>query len=144
MSAVKMETLQAIAPELMTRDVIDIPPVPVEDIEMETTVTVESVLSATTSAKGAFRMPRMPLVSSEVFKSAVQAKREQIQTEDIATSTGDEHDMANELAKHVNTLKKISLIAEEFNQKTGEYNFTVRKYFQARCRQHMSRHFRNY
>lgn len=75
---------------------------------------------ATTSEKMGFKMPKMPLVSSEVIKVAIE-KRKKSLMQDVAINTNEEQDMASELTKHVSTLKKISLIAEEFNQKTGKY-----------------------
>lgn len=70
--------------------------------------------------KSSFKIPKMPLVSSDVFK-----KRKSI-TEDVAVNTTCDNDIASEITKHVATLKKISLIAEEFNQKTGTHNDIVK------------------
>lgn len=62
------------------------------------------------------KFPRMPLINSDVLKPA---KRPNIPKAETATNTGNEHDIATEITKHVNTLRKISLIADEFNQKTA-------------------------
>lgn len=67
---------------------------------------------------GLLKIPKMPLVSSEVLKIAV-AKKKKIAMQDQGVNTGTELDVAAEISKHVSTLRKISLIAEEFNQKTG-------------------------
>lgn len=115
-SPVKLEELSTTAPELVSNETIDIIAPSIEETEMEN---VEAMLPAETSSKIGFKMPRMPLVSSDVLKIAALANRAQIPKEDMATMTGAELDVASEIAKHVNTLRKISLIAEEFNQKTG-------------------------
>lgn len=43
-----------------------------------------------------------------------------VRKEDASVNTAVDRDVASELARHVTTLRKISLIAEEFNQKTGK------------------------
>lgn len=69
-----------------------------------------------------FNSFKMPVVNSEIIKAAAdkEARRRRAMMLDATTSTVADQDVASELAKHVTTLKKISLIAEEFNQKTGE------------------------
>ena len=109
-SPMKIETLQAYAPELLPNDTIQV------------TKAINTKLSASMLNierpihKTSFKVPKMPLVSSEVFK-----KRKSI-TEDVAVNTTCDNDIASEISKHVVTLKKISLIAEEFNQKTVNFN----------------------
>ncbi|KAL4706397.1 hypothetical protein ACJJTC_004167 [Scirpophaga incertulas] len=61
----------------------------------------------------------MPVISSTVLKLAAERRRK-VPTVDVAVNTSRERDLANEIARHVSTLKKISLIAEEFNQKTAK------------------------
>lgn len=65
---------------------------------------------------------QMPVVNSDVMKVAAEKenRRRRELMLDATTTTATDHDVASELAKHVGTLRKISLIAEEFNQKTGE------------------------
>lgn len=66
-------------------------------------------------------MPHMPLVdSNDVLKITAQSKHDTA-VEDASVNTSGSLDVAGAIAKHVSTLKKISLIAEEFNQKTGEF-----------------------
>lgn len=118
-SPTKIETLQTYAPELLPSDTIAITnPITCSDFDGKApTISADSP----TKVKG-FKMPKMPLINSDVFK---QPERVRVVTEDIAINTGGEHDVASEIAKHVGTLRKISLIAEEFNQKTGELNFEL-------------------
>ncbi|CAG5058660.1 unnamed protein product [Parnassius apollo] len=71
-----------------------------------------------TIRKTSFKVPKMPVINSEDFKIAAKRSKRAVK-EDAAVNTGNGNDVAIELAKHVNTLKKISLIAEEFNKKTG-------------------------
>lgn len=111
-SPMKIETLQTFAPELLSKDTVDIPvSQPNDDYVM---------LDQTSVLKQRFKIPRMPVTSSDVLKPAV--KKDAVM-EDVAVNTGGDHDVASEIAKHVSTLRKISLIAEEFNQKTGKYDF---------------------
>lgn len=106
----KIATLQTFAPELLSKDTVDIPvSQPDEDVVM---------LNETVVVKQGFNIPRMPLASSDVLKPTEKIKVFAVM-EDVAVNTGGDHDVASEIAKHVSTLKKISLIAEEFNQKTG-------------------------
>ncbi|XP_030027873.1 uncharacterized protein LOC115445654 [Manduca sexta] len=113
-SPMKIETLQSFAPELISKDTVALPPLtgiliddePIEEMDIA-------------SHKSAFKMPKMPLVNSEVLKIAVD-KRRRAMMQDASVNTGCEHDVASEIEKHVGTLKKISLIAEEFNQKTAK------------------------
>ncbi|PZC73015.1 uncharacterized protein LOC110380974 isoform X1 [Helicoverpa armigera] len=121
-SPMKMETLQTFAPELIPNDILNIPPPnppspPVPPINDD--VSMEEVEIAV-QKPGTFKMPKMPLVSSEVLKMAVIERKKKIPMQDQAVNTGTEHDVATEIAKHVSTLRKISLIAEEFNQKTAK------------------------
>lgn len=111
----KIETLQTMAPELIPNETFKVAPTSsslIEDIQMEEIDLLPKVAS--------FKMPKMPLVSSEVMKMANVEKKKKIPMQDQAVNTGTEHDVASEIAKHVGTLRKISLIAEEFNQKTGK------------------------
>ncbi|XP_063531947.1 uncharacterized protein LOC134742682 [Cydia strobilella] len=108
-SPVKIETLQSIAPELQLNDVLEI----VSKEPEHTEVPRES--REVKNPKRKFRMPKMPVITSDVFKQKIH-----VPTEDVAVNTSSNHDMASSLAKYVGTLKKISLIAEEFNQKTAK------------------------
>ncbi|CAH2269108.1 jg17325 [Pararge aegeria aegeria] len=117
-SPMKIETLQTYAPELLKNDTLSVPH-PFKISESNSPQAIEPpILSseATIKLKG-FKMPKMPLLSSDVFKHSERLKAV---TEDVAVNTGGEHDVASEIAKHVGTLRKISLIAEEFNQKTAK------------------------
>ncbi|XP_049865815.1 uncharacterized protein LOC126366656 isoform X2 [Pectinophora gossypiella] len=109
-SPVQIETLQSLAPELISSDTVEIPlPIPEEP-------------SLSEDDGGAFqslKLPRMPVVGSDVMKAPTRI-REPVEMHDIAVNTGGDHDVASEIAKHVSTLRKISLIAEEFNQKTAK------------------------
>ncbi|XP_061709630.1 uncharacterized protein LOC133519610 isoform X2 [Cydia pomonella] len=102
-SPVKIETLQSIAPELQLNDVLELVSKEAENTEVPKEV------------KKKFKMPKMPVITSDVFKQKIL-----VPTEDVAVNTSSNHDMASSLAKYVDTLKKISLIAEEFNQKTAK------------------------
>ncbi|XP_063821296.1 uncharacterized protein LOC135071434 [Ostrinia nubilalis] len=113
-SPMKIETLQTFAPELLPNDVLDIP-API--VNATTAAASEPVPVSEEHHKPAFKMPKMPVVSSDVLKVAA---RRRVPTEDAAVNTGGDHDVANEITKYVGTLKKISLIAEEFNQKTAK------------------------
>ncbi|XP_038210450.1 uncharacterized protein LOC119831232 [Zerene cesonia] len=110
-SPLKIETLQSYAPELLPNDTLNVPrPVIIaadEPPEIENPI-----------LKGGFKMPKMPVASSDVFKPS--ERRIKMPTEDVAVNTGGDHDVAGEIAKYVGTLRKISLIAEEFNQKTAK------------------------
>ncbi|XP_034824843.1 uncharacterized protein [Maniola hyperantus] len=118
-SPMKIETLQTYAPELLPNDTLSVPPstqniktILPSNEEMHT-ISTEKL----TKTRG-FRILKMPFVSSEVFKQPeIKIK---VVKEDVAVNTGGEHDVASEIAKHVGTLRKISLIAEEFNQKTAK------------------------
>lgn len=114
----KIETLQSYAPELLPNDTITVTQAVVSDSNI-----VPALVEEASRPRPGFKIPKMPLVSSDVFKTA--DKKGNVVTEDIAVNTGGEHDVASEIAKHVGTLRKISLIAEEFNQKTGKRNFTT-------------------
>lgn len=118
-SPTKIETLQTYAPELLPSDTITIIN-PITKSNFDEKAPMISAESPT-RVKG-FKIPKMPLVNSDVFK---QPERVKVVKEDVAINTGGEHDVASEIAKHVGTLRKISLIAEEFNQKTGELNFAL-------------------
>lgn len=114
-----METLQILAPELIPNDTLTIShPQPIELHRGEEDLLLQQQNVAATSDNVGFKMPKMPLVSSEVIKVAIEKRRKSLM-QDASMNTGEEHDMASELVKHVSTLRKISLIAEEFNQKTG-------------------------
>ncbi|CAD0198426.1 unnamed protein product [Chrysodeixis includens] len=113
-SPMKIETLQTMAPELTPNDRLSMLPTSsslIEDIPMEEIEIMPK--------PGSFKMPKMPLVNSEVLKMAIE-KKKKVPMQDEAVNTGTEHDVASEIAKHVGTLRKISLIAEEFNQKTAK------------------------
>lgn len=119
-SPMKIETLQTFAPELLPNDTLSIPhPQPIEPYQVEEDHLLQQQDVATTSDRTGFKMPKMPLVSSEVIKVAIEKRRRSLM-QDASMNTGEEHDMASELVKHVSTLRKISLIAEEFNQKTAK------------------------
>ncbi|KAL0840622.1 hypothetical protein ABMA28_015821 [Loxostege sticticalis] len=115
-SPMKIETLQTFAPELLPNDVLDIPP-PVPISIIDTTADVEPAATVEEYPRPGFKIPKMPVVSSDMLKTA---SRKKVPTEDVAVNTGGDHDVAVEISKYVGTLKKISLIAEEFNQKTAK------------------------
>lgn len=117
----KIEALQEFAPELLPVDTVFIPP-PTIEIDNTKNVPMSDVHVIN---KKPFRMPKMPVVTSEVLKQAIQ--RRVVTTEDAAVNTGGEVDVASEIARHVGTLKKISLIAEEFNKKTGKVEVITEK-----------------
>ncbi|XP_047986765.1 uncharacterized protein LOC125226725 isoform X2 [Leguminivora glycinivorella] len=106
-SPVKIETLQSIAPELQPNNVLEVE-IASKDPELTN-------IDVGREVKKKFKMPKMPVISSDVFKQKIH-----VTTEDVAVNTSSTHDMASSLAKYVDTLKKISLIAEEFNQKTAK------------------------
>ncbi|XP_026486000.2 uncharacterized protein LOC113393370 [Vanessa tameamea] len=115
-SPMKIETLQTYAPELLPNDTIEVPHPVISNSNIP--VFNEDTQPLPQRRQG-FKIPKMPLTSSDVFKTAVD-KKQNVVTEDVAVNTGGEHDVASEIAKHVGTLRKISLIAEEFNQKTAK------------------------
>lgn len=121
----KIETLQTFAPELLPNDIVEIPQEiqPIKSIIKIENDPIQAISEQTPEEPqrpGGFKMPRMPLVSSEAMKLAVERQKRGLVMEDAAVNTGGDHDVANEISKYVGTLKKISLIAEEFNQKTGK------------------------
>ncbi|KAM3962880.1 uncharacterized protein ACR2FA_002976 [Aphomia sociella] len=111
-SPIKIETLHTFAPELLPNNTIHIP-------HPEVNIFIEEANEEVEIHRPGYKMPKMPLVSSDIIKQAV-GNRKQINREDAAVNTGTEHNVAAELTKHVGTLRKISLIAEEFNQKTAK------------------------
>ncbi|CAH0727939.1 unnamed protein product, partial [Brenthis ino] len=112
-SPMKIETLQIYAPELLPNDTIEVPrPIIINNPSLST-LNIQAP-----PHRSGFKIPRMPLVSSEVFKKP--DKKVKSVTEDVAVNTACDHDVASEISKHVVTLKKISLIAQEFNQKTAK------------------------
>ncbi|CAH2107618.1 unnamed protein product [Euphydryas editha] len=113
-SPMKIETLQTYAPELLPNDTIEVTQIVTSDSNV-----IPELVEETPRLRPGFKIPKMPLVSSDVFKTGADKKFNVI-TEDVAVNTGGEHDVASEIAKHVGTLRKISLIAEEFNQKTAK------------------------
>lgn len=144
-SPMKIETLQTFAPELLPNDVLDIPP-PVPISIIDTTADVEPAATVEEYPRPGFKIPKMPVVSSDMLKTA---SRKKVPTEDVAVNTGGDHDVAVEISKYVGTLKKISLIAEEFNQKTGKlmielniefYNNISRKNFSTKERKLSVKH----
>ncbi|XP_035429150.2 uncharacterized protein LOC118282300 isoform X1 [Spodoptera frugiperda] len=117
-SPMKIETLQTLAPELIPNDSLNFPAPAttasnIEDASMD----YLEILSP--PRPGSFKMPKMPLINSDELKASAEKKRK-AQTQDQSVNTGTDHDVASEIAKHVGTLRKISLIAEEFNQKTAK------------------------
>lgn len=114
-SPTKMETLHKLAPELIPSDTVEIKLAP------------ESISSTKDEEKGKLEstsnIPRMP-IPMDAFNNMSSSihTRIVVETEDAAVNTGGDFDVAEEIFKHVGTLKKISLIAEEFNQKTGIYS----------------------
>lgn len=119
-SPMKIETLQTFAPELLRNDTINIKPPQINIIEDEPMEESESI----STNKSLFKIPKMPLLNIEVIKLAVEKRKRKIM-QDASVNTATDHDFASELAKYVGTLKKISLIAEEFNQKTGTAYYTT-------------------
>ncbi|XP_026751497.2 uncharacterized protein LOC113511961 [Galleria mellonella] len=109
-SPIKIEKLQVFAPELLPNNTLHIP-YPEINIKEELEEEIED-------RKQSFKMPKMPLVNSDIIKQAVE-KRRKLTMENAAVNTVTDHDVVSELTKHVGTLRKISLIAEEFNQKTA-------------------------
>lgn len=108
-SPTKMETLHSLAPELIPSDTVEI-----KLKSDNASLTEEEV-------KG-LNILRMP-VPMDAFKQRLSPihTRVVVETEDVAVNTGGDFDVAEKIFKHVGTLRKISLIAEEFNQKTGIY-----------------------
>ncbi|XP_050676120.1 uncharacterized protein LOC126972675 isoform X7 [Leptidea sinapis] len=111
-SPLKMETLQIYAPELLPNDTLDIAP----PLIITTNEPVED--QGETSYAGGFKIPKMPLANSDVFKPTTNKIK--MPMEDVAVNTSCDRDVATELTKYVGTLRRISLIAEEFNQKTAK------------------------
>ena len=115
----KIETLQSMAPELTRNDMLNF--IPIKDgVENDNVSLVETEILP--EKPGTFKMPKMPVVSSEIMKVALARNRKMLM-HDQGVNTGTELDVAAEISKHVSTLRKISLIAEEFNQKTGTHLF---------------------
>lgn len=110
-----LENLQTYAPELLPNDKIEIVKVG-DETTTKDEVEIKQVNLEQTPRKPLFKVPKMPVINSEVLKVAAERSKKR---EDASVNTGVSNDVAVELAKHVNTLKKISLIAEEFNKKTG-------------------------
>ncbi|CAH0699748.1 unnamed protein product [Spodoptera exigua] len=121
LSPIQIETLQTFAPELTPKDTINFP-LPTTTTSNIEDVSMEDIEISSPPKPGTFKMPKMPLVNSDILKaSAATAERERKnQMQDQSVNTGTDHDVASEIAKHVGTLRKISLIAEEFNQKTAK------------------------
>ncbi|XP_014363007.2 uncharacterized protein LOC106714467 [Papilio machaon] len=111
-----LENLQIYAPELLPNDKIDIVKVGDENVTKDE-VEIKQINLEQNTRKTPFKVPKMPVVNSEVLKIAAERSKKR---EDASVNTGVSNDVAVELAKHVNTLKKISLIAEEFNKKTAK------------------------
>ncbi|GBP09317.1 hypothetical protein EVAR_5754_1 [Eumeta japonica] len=113
--SLKQIEMQKIAPELLPNDTVEVPKSLIEISNPELIPLKEP--SPVPSPRG-FVIPRMPLISSEVFKTPVPKKKKKM-TLDASMNTESEESTADELVKHVHTLRKISLIAEEFNKKTA-------------------------
>lgn len=111
-SPMKMETLHSLAPELISNDTVE--------IKLKSDNAILSALEE--NRKIMTKLQRMP-VPMDAFEPLPRPIHPKIfvETEDAAVNTGGDFDVAEEIFKHVGTLKKISLIAEEFNQKTGIY-----------------------
>lgn len=109
-----METLHTLAPELIPSDTVEIKlqPESISLKEEEEKARLENMSN----------IPRMPIPMNAFMplSSPINTKIV-VETEDAAVNTGGDFDVAEEIFKHVGTLRKISLIAEEFNQKTGIY-----------------------
>ncbi|KAJ8732232.1 hypothetical protein PYW08_014962 [Mythimna loreyi] len=120
-SPMKIETLRTFAPELTpASDTLVFSPVNYNgDAEVSCTDVCVQEVEVTADRPTSFKMPKMPLVSSEVLKIAV-SKKKKTAMQDQSVNTGNELDVAAEISKHVSTLRRISLIAEEFNQKTAK------------------------
>lgn len=113
-SPMQIETLHSLAPELISSDTVE--------IKLKSDNPSLSTLEEKSKLKKLSKIPMMPL-PMDAFKplpSPIHVKI-LVETEDAAVNTGGDFDVAEEIFKHVGTLKKISLIAEEFNQKTGIY-----------------------
>ncbi|XP_022815859.1 uncharacterized protein LOC111349118 isoform X1 [Spodoptera litura] len=117
-SPMKIETLQTFAPELIPNDTLNFP-APTTTASNIEDASMDDIEVLSPPKTGSFKMPKMPLVNSDLLKQSAEKKRT-AQTQDQAVNTGTDHDVASEIAKHVGTLRKISLIAEEFNQKTAK------------------------
>ncbi|CAH2075076.1 unnamed protein product, partial [Iphiclides podalirius] len=116
---VTLENLKKYAPELTPNDKIDIPYVEIKTPGDNVADVKRLTDLEETTRKPFYKVPKMPVVNSEVLKVAADRSK-RIVKEDAGVNTGQSNDLAVELAKHVNTLKKISLIAEEFNKKTAK------------------------
>ncbi|KAJ8732549.1 hypothetical protein PYW07_015148 [Mythimna separata] len=121
-SPMKIETLRSFAPELTpASDTLVYSPVNYNgEVEVINSDVCMQEVELATDRPLPFKMPKMPIVSSEVLKIAVSRNKKKIVMQDQCVNTGTELDVAAEISKHVSTLRKISLIAEEFNQKTAK------------------------
>lgn len=115
-----METLHSLAPELIPSDTVE--------IKLESDDTSLTAVQKKHRIKIMTKIPNMP-IPMDVFKQLSNPilTKIPVKTEDAAVNTGGDFDVAEEIFRHVGTLKKISLIAEEFNQKTGMYLFLKNK-----------------
>ncbi|XP_068630837.1 uncharacterized protein [Battus philenor] len=113
-----LENLQNLAPELIPSDKIEVLNVEIKSAN-NNEVEVKQLAVEQNVRKSPFKAPKMPVINSEVLKIAAEKSKRAVK-EDAGVNTGTNNDVAVELAKHVNTLKKISLIAEEFNKKTAK------------------------
>lgn len=115
-SPMKMETLQSFAPELTCMDTLSFVPI-INDLENDDVSMQETEILPEKPV--GFKMPKMPVVSSEILKVALARNRKMLMR-DQGVNTGKELFVAAEISRHVGTLRKISMIAEEFNKKTAK------------------------
>ncbi|CAB3243757.1 unnamed protein product [Arctia plantaginis] len=120
-SPMRIETLQTFAPELLPNDTLNItlinPKLEVGN-DQDNTLSIDTESQIEVTNRASYKMPKMPVVNSEVLKVALEKKKRDMIDKEV--NTGPDQDVASEISKYVNTLKKISLIAEEFNQKTAK------------------------
>lgn len=107
----KMEIFHSLAPELIPTNTVEIKSksknAPLNE-EQTRDINLMSKMSKMPIPMDAFSKPPAPIHRSEP-----------VETLDAAVNTGGDFDVTEEIFKHVGTLRKISMIAEEFNQKTG-------------------------
>ncbi|CAG9115670.1 unnamed protein product [Plutella xylostella] len=137
-SPLQIDAIQDLAPELLPTDAMEVDlntppevPPPEKNINVIQEHTYKPLAKKTpidTELKrvglkpGIVKASRIPLKTIDLnlknLKPLEQPKPV-VRKEDASVNTAVDRDVASELARHVTTLRKISLIAEEFNQKTA-------------------------
>lgn len=119
-SPMQMETLHSLAPELIPSDTVE--------IKLKSDNTSLTAVGEKQRFRIMTKIPKMP-IPMDAFKQLSNPilTKTPVKMEDAAVNTGGDFDVAEEIFRHVGTLKKISLIAEEFNQKTGMYLWFKKK-----------------